>query len=599
MRVLRVVAAALRDAQVLVEDYAGYDDHAARRRIARRLVAGEARQEAGSRSGGRSETALNPPWEVTVRGPRTEPGMDGLVLDAACHVRAARGLDLLAWRLVKDQDLTLQALEANAWPLGRKSALLFGALLYLGGRLEGAQFWFQYAAGAESTTAARCLYLLHLTRGEVRTARHWKQQMLELQPESGVPDLPPLPGRLEEALGASVMWTSPPITTQDLTFLSLGSRGSQFGGQEQERRALPGPLHRAVAALVAEEDADLGEVLRPSTELATELSCFRDRIRRQTMQGAGAWSSAALRSPAITQAVQQIPDRPTPTALAEVHRALRVLEVIGRYSGGVSTAQIARETRLPQLILAEILALLVRDNLAHRIGPSAYITGSALHFTAAAAQRTGQLQQTLALVRDAVGAAVYVSRYSDGEVAITQYADAPHAPKVTEWVDFRAAAHASAVGKCLLTQLDYDGRKDHLTRHHTARLTSRTITSERALFHQLDTRPLENPVLDLQEYSMGTVCAAIPITKGLTPECVALSLPVQHAHRLRMAARILQDEAAAVLLGILIAGTSEAVGDRTPTPPAAQPHRPPRELVPPTWGEPAQGTQGSVSLAAR
>ncbi|MFF1478073.1 hypothetical protein ACFVYD_10915 [Streptomyces sp. NPDC058301] len=82
--------------------------------------------------------------------PRAGAASDGLVLDAACHVRAARGLDLLAWRLVKDQDFALHALDDNAWPHGQDSALLFGVLLYLAGRLEGAQFWFQYAAGAGS-----------------------------------------------------------------------------------------------------------------------------------------------------------------------------------------------------------------------------------------------------------------------------------------------------------------------------------------------------------------------------------------------------------------------------------------------------------------
>ncbi|MEV0988529.1 IclR family transcriptional regulator C-terminal domain-containing protein [Streptomyces sp. NPDC049949] len=239
-----------------------------------------------------------------------------------------------------------------------------------------------------------------------------------------------------------------------------------------------------------------------------------------------------------------------------VHRALRVLEIVNRYSGGVSLAQIARETRLPQLVLARVMEQLVRANLAAPAAPGAYIAGRALLLTeAASGDGHGHVQETLAWVRDAVGAAVYVARYTDGEVCITQYADGPATPLVDEWVDFRAAAHASAVGKALLAQLGCDGRKDHLSRHRAARFTAHTITRQDELFRQLDTRRPGAPLLDLQEYAMGTVCAAVPITSGPNAECLALSIPAPDPHRLVQAARILQSEAAAVLLALIVGGT--------------------------------------------
>ncbi|MGW0753591.1 IclR family transcriptional regulator domain-containing protein [Streptomyces sp. NPDC002587] len=241
--------------------------------------------------------------------------------------------------------------------------------------------------------------------------------------------------------------------------------------------------------------------------------------------------------------------------MESVHEALRVLEIINRSSGGVSLTQVARETKLPQLPLARVMEQLTRANLATAIGPGAFVAGTALQPAGtAAADGRGQLHEALAWVRDAVGAAVYVGRYTDGEVSITQYADGPATPLVEEWVDFRAAAHASAVGKALLTQLDHDGRRDHLSRHGTVRFTSRTLTSHQELFHQLDAREPLQPLLDLQEYAPGTVCAAVPITAGPNAECLALSLPAPDPHRLRQAARILQSEAAAVLLALVMAG---------------------------------------------
>ncbi|WP_435244732.1 IclR family transcriptional regulator domain-containing protein [Streptomyces sioyaensis] len=101
-------------------------------------------------------------------------------------------------------------------------------------------------------------------------------------------------------------------------------------------------------------------------------------------------------------------------------------------------------------------------------------------------------------------------------------------------------------------QIARDGRKDHLSRHKTARLTSRTITNEKVLFHKLDSQPPTVPVLDLQEYAVGTVCAAVPITAGATVGCLALSMPLEHAHRLRQAADALNRKAAPVLLSLAI-----------------------------------------------
>ncbi|RPK81565.1 MULTISPECIES: hypothetical protein [Streptomyces] len=44
------------------------------------------------------------------------------MLDAACHVRAARALDRLARDLVDSSEFTRIALDADAWPYGRPTS---------------------------------------------------------------------------------------------------------------------------------------------------------------------------------------------------------------------------------------------------------------------------------------------------------------------------------------------------------------------------------------------------------------------------------------------------------------------------------------------
>ncbi|MFH8697413.1 IclR family transcriptional regulator [Streptomyces chartreusis] len=244
------------------------------------------------------------------------------------------------------------------------------------------------------------------------------------------------------------------------------------------------------------------------------------------------------------------------TPYHSVQDALRVLETVARHSTGVTDAELSRHTGIEPERLIGLLRMLRREGYVEQIADGAYVTGDALARLGSAQGREqalrDNLQHTLDRLRDSVGAAVYISRYIDGEVKIDQFAAGPATPVVNEWVDFRFSAHATAIGKSLLGQLDHNGRRDHLSRHKMARLTSRTITNDRVLLSRLESQPPTVPHLDLQEYAVGTVCAAVPITAGSSVGCLALSLPVEHAHRLRQAADALNRSAAPVLLSLAI-----------------------------------------------
>jgi DNA-binding IclR family transcriptional regulator len=236
--------------------------------------------------------------------------------------------------------------------------------------------------------------------------------------------------------------------------------------------------------------------------------------------------------------------------------ALRVLETVARRPTGVTDAELARQTGLGRERLTSLLRMLRRERYVEQITDGAYVTGEALSRLGSARDREqalrDRLQHILDRLRDSVGAAIYISRYVDGEIDVHGCAESLATPAVHEWVDFRSAGHASAIGKSLLGQLDMNARRDHLGRHKLARLTSRTITNEKVLLSKLAAQTPTVPVLDLQEYAVGAVCAAVPITAGSSVGCLALSLPVEHAHRLRQAADTLNRGAAPVLLSLAI-----------------------------------------------
>ncbi|MFI6154934.1 hypothetical protein ACIBCA_19835 [Kitasatospora sp. NPDC051170] len=82
------------------------------------------------------------------------------------------------------QGLDLLVNERRIHPEG---AEVFGALLYATGREEGAEFWWRFAAGSGSGTAAYCLHLHHLRLGETEDADYWRAWSDQLATARGRP----------------------------------------------------------------------------------------------------------------------------------------------------------------------------------------------------------------------------------------------------------------------------------------------------------------------------------------------------------------------------------------------------------------------------
>ncbi|MFJ8232654.1 helix-turn-helix domain-containing protein [Streptomyces sp. NPDC094448] len=136
--------------------------------------------------------------------------------------------------------------------------------------------------------------------------------------------------------------------------------------------------------------------------------------------------------------------------------------------------------------------------------------------------------------RDAIGAPVYFGVYRDGEIQVVAVSDTPYAPAVSEWADFRETGHAHAIGQCLLGRLDTAELHDHLDRHPVRALTPYSVRDRRSLLERLVARGRAEPVVERQEYTLDTVCAAIavPPPAGARAAAMAISLPLDRSERL-------------------------------------------------------------------
>nr|WP_272920523.1 IclR family transcriptional regulator C-terminal domain-containing protein [Streptomyces sp. SID5910] len=235
---------------------------------------------------------------------------------------------------------------------------------------------------------------------------------------------------------------------------------------------------------------------------------------------------------------------PAVTLIGSVQRAMRLLECVAEHRYGAPAKQLARETRLALPTAYHLLRTLVHEGYLRREKGLFFLGEAAERLSSSGAEqkRRSTIVDALARWRDAIGAPVYYALYRDGEIEVVCVSDTPGNPAVEEWADFRETGHAHAVGQCLLSQLDEEARRDHLDRYPVSPLTPYTVRDGVSLMKRLERTRRMAPVTERQEYALGAVCAAVPITIGTTAATMALSLPAHQAERLLPAAQRLQHE---------------------------------------------------------
>ncbi|WP_327359976.1 IclR family transcriptional regulator domain-containing protein [Streptomyces sp. NBC_01296] len=445
-------------------------------------------------------------------------------------------------------------------------AQVFACLLHAAGDSEGARFWWQYAAGLGVDKAAYCLVLDHSRRGEYEDAQLWADVLAhsDFTPDPrwhhrplspGVRDvlagllacirqeshedlgLIPLPAtKFAKAVFALAhhpqhrqpgYWMIRPTSAPSPT--SPGAEAPKRLAYEEDRAFSPSPEANVRPAQIA--------AVAPSEPEVPGWAMGAPRLLLRSRRQASADDSAAMR---------------------QARHAHNVVGVLQKHPLGISARQIAMKTGLDDAALAPLLEMLCEEDFAESVHDAVgvYAPGLALDRLAlpGGSGIGAQLQRTLAIARDHIGAAIYLSRYSDGDVLVTQASTSTNAPPVEEHTPFHQAPHASALGKCLIGQLRHDQQAEHITRYTMESFTARTCKDPRTFLERLSrTRP-GNPAYDIREYDQLVVCSAVPASLSSQIGGLALSLPSHHAHRLPEATKALQRKAVPILLVLLLTG---------------------------------------------
>lgn len=215
-----------------------------------------------------------------------------------------------------------------------------------------------------------------------------------------------------------------------------------------------------------------------------------------------------------------------PTLISSVRRALRLLEETAAHDNGVTAKRLARKTGLPLGTTYHLLRTLVHEGYLRKLDDGGFVLGDALDVLRTQGQtqtELGRIRPLLTALRDELGMATYLARYEDGEIRVVDIVDGPATPRVHGHAALPEAAHASALGKCILRQLDEEGRRDHLARYPPYDITPHTITHPRELRRRLSRSARAGYEWEEHEYHLGTGCAAVPVCYRGEPGALAVS----------------------------------------------------------------------------
>jgi DNA-binding IclR family transcriptional regulator len=238
-----------------------------------------------------------------------------------------------------------------------------------------------------------------------------------------------------------------------------------------------------------------------------------------------------------------------PTLIGSVQRALHLMEAVCNHPNGAPVKLLAREAGVQLGTAYHLLRTLVHEGYVLRLCDGTYVLSDRVASLLAHSRHQAVLSRVrpaLAALRDEVRAAAYLCLYEDGEIVVREIADGPTTPRVDLWVGFHDAGHATALGKSVLASLPAEERSDYLSRHGLPDLTPHTITDPGRLLRALQADGGDGVIMDHEEYSLGTACAAAPVRDGSVIGAVALSMPVNRLRALEQGGETLRRTAARV-----------------------------------------------------
>jgi IclR family transcriptional regulator, acetate operon repressor len=225
------------------------------------------------------------------------------------------------------------------------------------------------------------------------------------------------------------------------------------------------------------------------------------------------------------------------SGVQSIARTFDLLELMADFGGIVGVSQLAARSGLPLPTIHRLIRTLVDLGYVRQQPSREYALGPRLVRLGEGASRllgdwaTPHLQ---ALV-DALGESANLAMLDDDQVVYTAQAQGSHSMRMFTEVGRRAWVHCTAVGKAMLADLPAERVRDMVRRSGMPAQTPRTITSMRALSHELARIREQGFAIDDEEQELGVRCIAVVLPGSPSRAAVSISGPSP-----RMSDRVLQ-----------------------------------------------------------
>jgi DNA-binding IclR family transcriptional regulator len=200
--------------------------------------------------------------------------------------------------------------------------------------------------------------------------------------------------------------------------------------------------------------------------------------------------------------------------IRSVSRALRVLESVGGTPRGLTVKQIARRCELTVATTYHLVRTLAYEGYIARREDGTYVVGLEIadRFRELTAALRGPTSVADVLRRAAqeTGYSHYVGRFMGNRIVLTVVAEGPRSPYLEDLIPgFDEGAHATALGKALLSTLTPDQRQRYLREWGMRSYTSQTFVERDALEHDLAAGDKRAMQWELGQYRTNLACAAV------------------------------------------------------------------------------------------
>jgi len=206
-----------------------------------------------------------------------------------------------------------------------------------------------------------------------------------------------------------------------------------------------------------------------------------------------------------------------------VSRALRVLEEVGEHPDGINPKRLASRCGLHLSTVYHLVRTLRYEGYLERLPSGDYVLGLAIaerfRDLVSALEHPAPVPAVLRELAATTGHTAYLARFVEGRVTITGVVEAPGSPHLEDLiVGFNDAAHATALGKALLSTLSDERRARYLREAGLRQYTPMTITDDNRLSADIHNGARTGVFSELEEYRRGVGCVAALVPRTAEDE---------------------------------------------------------------------------------